>query len=388
MIMTDSTSGTSTWTAVGLMSGTSMDGVDAAVVRLEYGNDGIDDINLLAFDTTEYPQQVLASLRDVSSLGVNGLARLNFTVGEVFADAACRVIERAGLTSSHVDVIGSHGQTVSHQPRSLDGAGATMQIGEAGVIAERTRVVTVADFRVNDVAAGGDGAPLVPYVDWLLFGRNGRTVACHNIGGISNVTVVTENLDDVWAFDTGPGNMPIDYAVRIETGGAATCDLDGEIAGRGTVVSALLDELMEHEFLNLAPPKSTGRAEFGEGFVKSARERHAGVSTEDFVATMTEFTALAIKDAYERFVYPRSRIDEVVLSGGGPHNPVLRRRIDELMTSTPVTTSDKYGIDPDAKEAVAFAILAAETMQLRPANVPQATGAHRRVILGKIVPCV
>jgi anhydro-N-acetylmuramic acid kinase len=376
----------STWTAVGLMSGTSMDGVDAALVELTYGPDGV-HARPLAFETTPYPSDLADSLHRVASMTVDELARLNFAVGDVFAEAACKVIARGGAEPSVVDVIGSHGQTVSHQPRSLGGSGATMQIGESAVIAERTGIVTVADFRVNDVAAGGDGAPLVPYVDWLLLGGTERTLAAHNIGGISNVTVVTERLDDTWAFDTGPGNMPIDHAVRLETVGEHTYDRDGEMAARGDVSPALLDELMRTPYFDLAPPKSTGAAEFGATFVNEIRERYSGLSPEDFVATMTAFTARGIADAYERYVYPRSKIDEIVLSGGGVHNPVLRRHLDELLAPVPVTTSAKYGLDPDAKEAVAFAVLAVETMQLRPANVPQATGAARRVILGKIVTC-
>jgi len=385
--MTDSVYSKDTWTAVGLMSGTSMDGIDAALANLDYSGDGL-SVELLAFDTVPYPTEIAESLRDVGQLNVDQIARLNFEVGELFADAANMVVERAGMSAANVDVIGSHGQTVSHQPRSLGGAGATMQIGEPAVIAERTGIVTVADFRVNDVAAGGDGAPLVPYFDWLVFGESGRTVAAHNIGGISNVTIVTDNLDDVWAFDTGPGNMPIDCAVRLESGDTAYCDLDGAMAARGTISGPLLDELMRHPYLDIEPPKSTGTAEFGIAFVKAARKMRPALSSDDFVATMTEFVVRAMADAYHRYVFVRNPIDEIVLSGGGARNPQIVRRLEEAVAPVAVTTSDRYGIAPDAKEAVAFAALGVETMRLRAGNVPRATGADHRAILGKIVPCM
>ncbi len=374
------------WTAIGLMSGTSMDGVDAALVELGYTQDGV-KVRLIASHTTAYPDEILTELLNVSAFSVDDVARLNFALGEVFGQAALDVIEQSGVSHDQIDVIGSHGQTVSHQPRSLGGAGATLQLGEPAVIAERTGIVTVADFRVNDVAAGGDGAPLVPYVDWLLYAKSGRTIAAQNIGGIANVTVVTERLDDVIAFDTGPGNMPIDLAVLAETRGAARCDRDGTLAARGEVYTPLLDHLMVHPYLSIAPPKSTGAAEFGAEFVDGLRDRFSSLTTEDFIATLTEFTARSIADAYRRFVLPRTTIDEVVLSGGGANNPELRRRIEAHVAPLPVFSSDAYGIDPDAKEAIAFALLAVETMLLRPANVPQATGARRPVVLGKIIPC-
>jgi len=377
----------SRWTALGLMSGTSMDGVDAALAELEYIGDRV-SVRLIAAHTIGYPPEILESLRNIGSLDVDEIARLNFDIGEVFAAAARDVIEHSGMTPAQIDVIGSHGQTVSHQPRSTGGAGATLQLGEPAVIAERTGIVTVADFRVNDVAAGGDGAPLVPYVDWLLFARADRTVAAQNIGGIANVTVVTDRLDDVIAFDTGPGNMLIDLAVLTETSGETGFDRDGKLAARGNVHTPLLDRLLAHPYLALAPPKSTGTAEFGAGLVAELRRQFPSLSTEGFVATLTEFTARSIADAYHRFVFPRFSIDEIVLSGGGARNPWLRRRIEQMFKPVPVTTSDIYGIDPDAKEAVAFAMLAVETMLLRPGNVPQATGAHRPVILGKIIPCI
>jgi len=373
------------WTAVGLMSGTSMDGVDAALVEIEYTEERV-KVHLVAAHTADYPAEILVSLRDLSALTVDDVARLNFEIGEVFAKAALDVIGRGAMSATQIDVVGSHGQTVSHQPRSLGGVGATLQLGEPAVIAERTGVVTVADFRVSDVVAGGDGAPLVPYVDWLLFAEEGRTVAAQNIGGIANVTVVTERIEDVIAFDTGPGNMLIDLAVALETGGAARFDRDGTLAEKGDVATPLLDQLMADPYLLKSPPKSTGAAEFGAEFVAGLRDQFASLSTEDFVATLTEFTARSIADAYKRFVYPRSSVDEVVLSGGGARNPLLRRRIEQQLAPVPVTTSDAYGIDPDAKEAIAFAVLAVETMLLRPANVPQATGARHPVILGKIVP--
>jgi anhydro-N-acetylmuramic acid kinase len=264
--------------------------------------------------------------------------------------------------------------------------GSTLQIGEPAVIAERTGVTTVANFRARDVAAGGDGAPLVPYVDYVLFAQEGRVRAAHNLGGISNLTVVTEQKSDVFGFDTGPGNMPIDCAARILTEGRMEKDDDGKLARKGRVNDQLLALLLEHPFLKLKPPKSTGAEEFGAHYVAEIIAGNRQISVEDMLATITRFVAESILKAYKEFVLPKHDIDEIVFSGGGTRNGTLMRTLQELLSPIPITTSDTYGIPSDAKEAVAFAVLANETVRGNPGNIPAATGAAHETVLGTIVP--
>jgi anhydro-N-acetylmuramic acid kinase len=309
------------------------------------------------------------------------------------------VAELAGTPLEAVELIGSHGQTIQHIPVPRPDGGrhvrSTLQIGAPAVIAERTGITTVADFRVSDVAAGGQGAPLVPYADWALFTDLRRPRVVQNIGGIGNLTFLPPRakLPEVIAFDTGPGNMVIDGVVAALTSGRQVFDREGRLAARGQVSKKLLGELMSHPFLRRRPPKTTGREDFGESFVNqllaSARRLH--LRTEDVVATATAFTAASIADAYRRFVFPKLRQAElarlqVILGGGGAMNPTLRRMLGEQIGVGELLTHEDLGISNTAKEALAFAILAYETLSGNPSNVPSATGARRAAILGKIVP--
>jgi anhydro-N-acetylmuramic acid kinase len=381
---------------IGLMSGTSADGVDAALVRIE-GSARATAVHVEAFHTHPFPagmRQAILAACDPGTGTVDLLCRLNVVLGEVFAEAALAVAERAGIPIAAVDLIGSHGQTVHHlpQPSPLNGycVRATLQLGEPAVIAERTGVMTVADFRPRDMAVGGEGAPLAPYVHYLLFGDAQQTRVVHNIGGISNVTVLPAGgaLADVVAFDTGPGNMPIDAIVERLTGERETCDRDGQRARRGRVHQGLVLELLAHPFLARTPPKSTGREAFGAPFVDdlSARARRMGVAGDDLVATVTAFTAATMIDAYRRFILPQHPRLESVLCGGGSHNPALVDHLHRELPQIVWRPSEAFGISPDALEAVIFAVLAHETMCGHPANVPLATGAQRAVLLGKVVP--
>jgi anhydro-N-acetylmuramic acid kinase len=381
---------------IGLMSGTSADGVDAALVRLE-GSARLTQVHVEAFHTYPFPpgmRQAILAASEPRTGTVDLLCRLNVALGELFAEAAMAVAEHAAIPITAVDLIGSHGQTVHHlpQPSPLNGycVRGTLQLGEPSIIAERTGVMTVADFRPRDMAVGGEGAPLAPYVHYLLFGDAQKTRVVHNIGGISNVTVLPAGgtLADVVAFDTGPGNMPIDAMVGRLTGERETFDRDGQRASRGRVHQGLVQELLAHPFLARTPPKSTGREAFGAIFVDDllARSRRMGVAGDDLVATVTAFTAATMIDAYRRFILPQHPGLESVLCGGGSHNPALADPLRRELPQIVWRSSNAFGISPDALEAVIFAVLAHETMCGHPANVPAATGARRAVLLGKVVP--
>jgi len=379
---------------IGLMSGTSCDGVDAALVRV-CGCGLRTRVELAAFITVPYPAAVRRVVARASSPGegrVDLVCQANVLVGELFAEAALEVARRGGVAMRRVDLIGSHGQTIQHLPSPVRVAGrrvaSTLQIGEPSVIAERTGVTTVADFRPRDMACGGQGAPLVPYVDYLLLRHRTRARVALNIGGIANATWLPPlcRPDQVVAFDTGPGNMVLDALARHASGGRRRCDRDGAMAARGTVCEPLLRRLLRHPFFRNAPPKSTGRETFGEAFVGGLLERAGDLSVADLLATATELTVRSIAGALERFVRPLGGIDEVIASGGGCHNATLMALLSAALSPTPVRRSDAFGLPADAKEAMAFAVLAHETLAGRAGNLPSATGARRAAILGKIIP--
>lgn len=375
---------------VGLMSGTSADGIDAAVVEITGVSPHL-EVRMLAFRSTAWPSEMRRRILRACQPGQAGadeLCRLNFDLGEAFARAALDAIAAAGLEPDQVDLIGSHGQTVWHEVDREGRVHSTLQLGEAAVIAERTGVPTVSDFRARDVAAGGQGAPLIAYVDWLLLRHPTRARAIQNIGGIANVTYLPpgDDPDGVLAFDTGPGNMLIDAAAARATEGALTFDQDGELAARGRVDEALVSEWLAHPYFRRPPPKSTGRELFGEVFFDSAwaRARARGLEPADIVASLTALTARSIADAYRRFL-PRP-VEEVIVGGGGARNPALMRMLYQALAPARVMTHEDLGMDSDAKEAIAFAVLAYETWHGRPGNLPSVTGARRRVILGQITP--
>ena len=375
---------------VGLMSGTSLDGISAAVARFTPTATQAFDVELLGFQVREYtPAQrdrMLSAMREGSA---REYCRLAVDFGEWLADAAVAVLAEAGVARKDVRAIGSHGQTLWHEPGH-----STWQIDAPAVIAERTGISVVSDFRVRDVAAGGQGAPLVPIADALLFG-GGRWRALQNIGGIGNVTVVPPNGDlaSVRAFDTGPGCGVLDAVVR------SLCpdlryDRDGERASRGRVLHPVVDELLTHPYFAAEPPKSTGRELFSAAYVDrlialcraSVVPADAGihVTDEDIIATATWLTAATIADAYRRFI--PEPVEELLVSGGGARNPALLRMLRDAVAPLPVVTFDERYFDGEAKEAIAFALLAHLHLERIPGNVVTATGARGPRILGAFTP--
>lgn len=373
---------------MGLMSGTSMDGVDAALVKIK-GHGLETKIELIEFICLPYQPSLLQSLEEATLKGsTRQVSEINFLVGEAFAEAALAVIGEAGLRVTDIDLIGSHGQTVFHNPpSSKKGVPSTLQVGELDVIAERTGITTVGDFRTRDLAAGGEGAPLVTYVDYILFRKPAEVRIAQNIGGIANATVVAEDVTDVIAFDTGPGNMLMDNVVSLATDGKERYDLDGKLASQGLVNKELLEEFLSHPFFLQPPPKSTGAEVFGKERAQElyALAKEKMISPGDLMRTLLELTVESIALSYERFIFPKWKIDEVVLSGGGVRNPVLVERLKKRLNHTEFSNSDDYGIPIDAKEAIAFAILANELISGNFTNLPSVTGAKRRVPLGKII---
>lgn len=367
---------------LGLLSGTSADAVEAALCRIQ-GSGGDVQLELVRHVSVPFEPELSQRVRQLAT--VAELSELNFVLGERFAAAALLAAREAGVAPEEIDVIGSHGQTVAHLPSSLSAHPSTLQIGEASVIAERTGIPTVFDFRTRDVAAGGQGAPLVPYLDWALFRKPGAVRALQNFGGIGNVSVVSDRLEDTLAFDTGPANMVLDALSYRATAGKLGYDRDGELSAQGQVLPEVLEELLRHPFLALTPPKSAGREGFGEALVAPLWERYRD-HPWDLVATALEFTVEATARAYERFILPRFRVEGVYASGGGTRNPRLMERLRARLAPLPVQTVDVLGYPEAAKEAMCFALLAHEFLAGTPANVPSATGARSAVILGKMAP--
>jgi anhydro-N-acetylmuramic acid kinase len=345
----------------GLISGTSVDGIDVAVVDIG------DSIRVVSTATIPYPDEVRDAILSVSNATTHTatIARLNFLLGELFAEA----LVKSGVPTETIELIGSHGQTIFHEGEPVEFCGrkiaSTLQIGEGAVIAGRTGITTISDFRTADMAVGGNGAPLVPFLDYRLFRHAELARVALNIGGIANITVIPANTapDQVIAFDTGPGNMLMDAL-------APPFDRDGERARGGQVNHALLNRLLADPYYHRDPPKSCGREQYGADFV-----RDTGID----IATATELTARTIAQAIAR--YPATR--EVIASGGGAHNGFLMERLAALINAR-VTTTEEFGIGVDSKEAILFAVLAYETFHGRAGNLPSATGARKPAILGKI----
>jgi anhydro-N-acetylmuramic acid kinase len=370
---------------LGLMSGTSADGVDAALVRVN--RHGLESgIAVVAHKTVPYSDRLRDAVIGLRTGTVSDLCRLNFVVGERFAEAAQELLREADVDPQRVDLVGSHGQTVYHVPRKPGEVASTLQIGEADVIAERLGVPVVSDFRTRDIAAGGEGAPLSAYVDYLLFRRDGPPRALLNLGGIANVTIVTKNIEDVFAFDTGPANMPLDSTVRILTQGKEHYDKGGKQAAEGRIDENLLRKLLDHPYLKQPLPKTTGREAFGTDFVLPLLRAKGSNRGIDILATLTAFSAHAVARAFSDFIAPRVQPVEIVVSGGGIHNLTLMSHLRRLFTKEKIIPLGELGMDPDVKEAVIFAVLANETIHGVPNNVPGATGARWPTVLGKISP--
>lgn len=373
---------------IGLISGTSLDGVDVAVCEIR-GHAREADVRLLASRTIPYPDAVRNELLAMYDVPQNAIARvcsMNMVIGHAFADAARQVLEEYEIPLTDIALIGSHGQTIWHQPEPDPHhpliMASTLQIGEGSVIAAALGAPVMSDFRVADMAVGGQGAPLATYLDWAIFADPGLNRAVQNIGGIGNVTWLPAGGDvqAVRAFDTGPGNMLIDALVARLTDGRQTFDEGGQIGLAGTVDYDLLARLMADPYLDIAPPKTTGREYYGKEMVDDIlRDRQVSA---DVIATVTAFTAHTIADAYRRWLPDLP--DEVYINGGGARNPLLMRMLADALDGIPVRPTDDLGIDADAKEAVCFALIAHDSLAGYPTNIPGATGARRAVPLGKL----
>ena len=381
---------------VGLMSGTSVDGIDAAVVEIG-GTDEAPEVRLVAFEDRPWPEEVRKQIFPLfrpETATVDKIGYMNFLMGEIYAQSVVSVVEKAGLTLADIDLIGSHGQTIWHAPEvcGKDGfpVSFTVQIGEGSVIAARTGVPTVSDFRVADMAVGGQGAPLVPFSEYLLYRRPGETILLQNIGGIGNMTVLPgdEGPEAVYAFDTGPGNMIIDAVVSALTGGEKTYDASGAMASEGKVDQELLAMLQQDPYYSMPLPKTTGRELFGVQYVEKILDyrREHGLSDADLLATVTDLTAWSIVDAYARYVLPKRQATELVVGGGGSYNATLLGFMRERFApyGVKVRTQEDLGWSSDAKEAVAFAIMADCCVRERPNVLPSVTGAKTAAIMGKI----
>jgi anhydro-N-acetylmuramic acid kinase len=383
--------------AVGLISGTSMDGIDAALLQIEGPRDH-PKVRLHAFQTFPYPPAIRNRLLRVaggSATSAQEISTLNFALGEMFAHAALAVCDQGSVSPGKLTVVGSHGQTVFHRGsssgtrnkrRRYSLRSSTLQLGEAAVVAERVGVPVVADFRAADMAAGGQGAPLVPLVDYLLLCHNKLGSVALNIGGIANVTVIPAGAgpQEIFGFDTGPGNMLIDGLVRHLTRARRTYDKSGKWAAKGKLLEPLLNRILRLPFFHQPPPKSTGREQFGSTFLSRYFLSQRKAQPADLICTATELSARSIADSLRRFVFPRAQVHRLIISGGGAHNRFLIDRIRDLLPELDLHLSDEYGLPVDAKEAITFALLADRTLQGLPGNLPAVTGARHAVILGKI----
>jgi anhydro-N-acetylmuramic acid kinase len=372
---------------VGLMSGTSADSIDVALCRLK-GQDSATRAELLHYQEHAHDPTLKRQILKASDLGLRAIAELNASLGEAFAEACLQTLKQAGVAPAEVDVIGSHGQTVYHHSGIAGARRATLQLGDGDVIAVRTGCYVISDFRARDIAAGGEGAPLSPIADTILFASEEPGKPCRrailNLGGIANLTVLDADPTRVFGFDTGPANAPLDRLARHLSGGQLACDIDGRFARAGCINERLLGELLESDsFLTRRPPKSTGFEMYGDAFITRAAERH-GAYDSDLMATLTEFTARAVALGLQQCCLFGPPVEEVIVAGGGVNNPVLMERIAALIFPIPIRTADDLGVPPAAREAMAFAVLADLTLRGIPACLPPVTGAVSPKLLGKL----
>ncbi|MHA2887377.1 anhydro-N-acetylmuramic acid kinase AnmK [Bacillus cereus] len=373
----------------GVMSGTSLDGIDVALVHID--GSGVDSkVELIHFTTVPFCNDMKNDIQQALSIensNVQLICSLNFKLGLRFANAVKEVCKEANFPLRQLDLIGSHGQTIYHQPQQDGGMiPSTLQIGEPAIIAYETNTTVISNFRTMDMAAGGQGAPLVPYSEIILYRHQTKNRLLQNIGGIGNVTVIPSQLSEksVIAFDTGPGNVVMDEVCQRLF--QLSYDQNGNIAKQGVVVEEVLTYCMNHPFLKMNPPKSTGREQFGEEFVSELLKRFEKHSKENILTTVTRFTASSIVYHYKEFILPYYEIDEVILGGGGSYNDTLVEMIRHGLKEEKCALflQEDIGYSSEAKEAIAFAILANETYHRNPSNVPSATGAKESVVLGNI----
>jgi len=377
---------------IGIMSGTSLDGVDVALIKLE-GNSTFSKIELIGFLEYPFPKGVKEKLLKNSTKetsNVEDLSQLNFLIPNIYLDAIKNLCNDLNFPIENIDLIGSHGQTVQHLPKPTKYFGynisSTLQIGDPAVLAKLTGITTVGDFRTGDIALGGEGAPLIPYFDYIFFHSHKKNRALLNIGGISNFTILNKEtgLQDVLAFDTGPGNMLIDTLTKKLFN--KNFDKDGNIARVGKLNAELFDVLKQKDsFIEQTPPKSTGREYYGKQFLDDLFERFNNLSNEDWLHTVTKFTSYAVYRNYKMFVMDETKINELIISGGGAKNKFLYECLaQDFGNSVELKVIDDIGVSSDAKEAICFAVLANETISGNPTNIPRTTGAKRATVLGKI----
>lgn len=366
--------------AIGLMSGTSLDGVDACLVEITE----CCDVKIKETCSLDYPKDIKEKLFEMAnnSGNIKDVCLMNFILGDIYAQCTLELIKKAGIKPKDIDYIASHGQTIFHHPQKPNNdtqTNSTLQIGDISVISDKTGITTVGDFRTKDMSAGGQGAPLVPFADEIIFKRN-KTRAIQNIGGIGNVTILSPDVE-TFAFDTGAGNMMIDYCMRKLF--HKPFDKDGELAFCGHVDENWLNYLLDEPYYKQPPPKTTGRELFSNKYIEEKLKK-APDNPYDIISTATALTAHSIFEAYKNFIFPKAIPEEIILGGGGAYNKFLITYLQKLFKDTPIKTHEDFGIPNKYKEALAFAILGYFTMKKLPNNIPSCTGAKRPVIMGKV----
>ena len=368
-------------TVISMMSGTSLDGIDACLLNI------YEDLTFKIIDSysLEYEKEIRDKLYNLANnnADVKDVCYMNFIVGELFAKAANKLLKKSGYKKEEIDFISSHGQTIFHIPTDVEISGiktkSTLQIGDISVISYRTGIKTIGDYRTKDIAAGGQGAPLVPFADKILFG-NDKNRLIQNIGGISNVTVLSKGCD-IFAFDNGPGNMLIDYFTKKLFN--KPYDNNGDIAKKGKIDNDWLNKLMEEPYYSKKPPKTTGRELFNENYAEDIY-KYAPKNKYDVISTITALTAQVIVNSYENFIFTKTEIDEIVLGGGGAYNNTLISYMQNSLPNIKIKTHKDYGIPDKLKEAIAFAYLGYFTLENKANNVPSCTGAKEPIVMGKI----
>lgn len=373
--------------AIGVMSGTSLDGIDIALLDIT-GYDEFTECELLHYKSYPYDSVTQAEILAASHIETSNVAlicSLNFKLGKLYSNAITQFLEEFNVQSP-LEFIAIHGQTIHHLPNPTNElTHSTLQIGDPSQLAFDHKTTVISNFRAMDMAAGGNGAPLVPYTEYILFHDAHKNRLLQNIGGIGNVTVLPKNCteDEIFAFDTGPGNMMINAAMQYFY--KKDYDHNGEIAKSGKIIPELLKKLQSDPYFNELPPKATGRELFGEDRVNKICEEYAQ-SPQNVINTLTELTAWSIADSYQQFVLPKLMIDEVIVGGGGAYNQFLMDRLRYNLPNLIVKRQEDIGLSSDAKEAIAFAILGNQTIHRRPSNLISATGAKMPMILGNITP--
>ncbi len=381
-----------TKTVIGLMSGTSLDGVDCVLCKIK--NSGVETkIKVINFITFPFPKGLKGVLIENSTPGkgnVSEISKLNFLLAHIYTDAVKAITKKSKIGLNKIDLIGSHGQTIQHLPQKENyfgyKFGTTLQIGDPSVIAKLTGITTVGDFRPGDMALSGEGAPLVPYFDYLLFNSKNKNRTLLNVGGISNITILKKNAkpNDILAFDTGVGNMLIDFLAKKLFN--KEYDTNGNFARQGKINEKLLKELIKKDdFIIRKPPKSTGREHYGKAFIEAILKNFKRISKYDIITTITDFSAYSVYRNYELFIKNKIKIDELFVSGGGARNKFLLKQLKKYFgPGVEIKTVDSLGISSNAKEAICFVVLANETISGNPSNIPKVTGAKKQTILGKI----